>query len=107
MKHGPIALIDDSIPVICLCPSNELFEKMSSNIQIALARGKNVIAFTDEAGAELLPQEVEKILMPKMLPEFAPILDVIPLQLLAYYVALARGTDIDKPRNLAKSVTVE
>ncbi|MDR2645796.1 MAG: glutamine--fructose-6-phosphate transaminase (isomerizing) [Holosporaceae bacterium] len=107
LKHGPIALIDDDIPVICLCPHDELFEKTSSNIQVALARGKNIIVFTDSKGSKLLPLEVMKIILPRILEEFAPILYVIPLQLLAYYVAQLRGTDIDKPRNLAKSVTVE
>ncbi|MDR0631847.1 MAG: glutamine--fructose-6-phosphate transaminase (isomerizing) [Holosporaceae bacterium] len=107
MKHGPIALIDDNIPVICLCPHNELFEKTSSNIQVALARGKNVIIFSDLPGSKLLPSEATKIILPRISEEFAPILHVIPLQLLTYYVALLRGTDVDKPRNLAKSVTVE
>ncbi|MDR2781175.1 MAG: glutamine--fructose-6-phosphate transaminase (isomerizing) [Holosporaceae bacterium] len=107
MKHGPIALIDDDTPVICLCPHNELFEKTSSNIQVALARGKNVIIFTDSDGSKFLPPETTKIVLPKIPEEFAPILYVIPLQLLAYYAASLRGTDVDKPRNLAKSVTVE
>ncbi|MDR1551727.1 MAG: glutamine--fructose-6-phosphate transaminase (isomerizing) [Holosporaceae bacterium] len=107
MKHGPIALIDDDMPVICLCPSGELFDKTASNIQVALARGKNVVIFTDPYGRKHLPQEVTKIILPEIIEEFAPILYVIPLQLLAYYVALLRGTDVDKPRNLAKSVTVE
>jgi glucosamine--fructose-6-phosphate aminotransferase (isomerizing) len=107
MKHGPIALIDDDIPVICLCPRNELFEKTASNIQEALVRGKNVIVFTDSKGSELLPTEITKIILPEIHTEFAPIIYAIPLQLLAYYVALLRGADVDKPRNLAKSVTVE
>ncbi|MDR1982205.1 MAG: glutamine--fructose-6-phosphate transaminase (isomerizing) [Holosporaceae bacterium] len=107
MKHGPIALIDDNIPVICLCPHNELFEKTASNIQVALARGKNIIIFTDSEGSKLLPSETTKIILPTIHSEFAPILYAIPLQLLAYNVALMRGTDVDKPRNLAKSVTVE
>ncbi|MDR2158298.1 MAG: glutamine--fructose-6-phosphate transaminase (isomerizing) [Holosporaceae bacterium] len=107
MKHGPIALIDDDIPVICLCPHNELFEKTASNIQVALARGKNIIIFTDLSGSELLPPETTKIILPRIHTEFTPIMYAIPLQLLAYYVALLRGADVDKPRNLAKSVTVE
>jgi glucosamine--fructose-6-phosphate aminotransferase (isomerizing) len=107
MKHGPIALIDDDIPVICLCPRNELFEKTASNIQVALARGKNIIIFTDSEGNKLLPSEVTKIILPKISEELAPILYTVPLQLLAYQVALLRGEDVDKPRNLAKSVTVE
>ncbi|MDR2723852.1 MAG: glutamine--fructose-6-phosphate transaminase (isomerizing) [Holosporaceae bacterium] len=107
MKHGPIALVDDDIPVICLCPHNELFEKTSSNIQMALARGKNIIIFTDPSGDKLLSPEATKIILPQIFDEFVPILYVIPLQLLAYHTALLRGMDVDKPRNLAKSVTVE
>jgi glucosamine--fructose-6-phosphate aminotransferase (isomerizing) len=107
MKHGPLALIDDNIPIICLCPHNELFEKTASNIHVALARGKNIIIFTDSEGSRLLPSETTRIILPKIHSEFAPILYVIPLQLLAYNIALLRGTDVDKPRNLAKSVTVE
>jgi glucosamine--fructose-6-phosphate aminotransferase (isomerizing) len=107
MKHGPIALIDDRIPVICLCPCDELFEKTSSNIRMALARGKNIIIFTDEEGAQLLPAETTKVVVPRICSELAPILYAIPLQLLAYHAAILRGTDVDKPRNLAKSVTVE
>jgi len=107
MKHGPIALIDDSVPVICLCPYNDIFDKMMSNLQVAHARGKNIIVFTDKKGSQFVPDDVEKIIMPEMTSEYAPIAYVIPLQLLAYYVAIARGTDVDKPRNLAKSVTVE
>ncbi|MDR2068058.1 MAG: glutamine--fructose-6-phosphate transaminase (isomerizing) [Holosporaceae bacterium] len=107
MKHGPIALIDDSVPVICLCPHNELFEKNASNIQEILARSNNILIFTDSSGSELLPSEVVKIVLPNVNSEFAPILYSLPLQLLAYHVAVLRGTDVDKPRNLAKSVTVE
>jgi glucosamine--fructose-6-phosphate aminotransferase (isomerizing) len=107
MKHGPIALIDDDLPVICLCPHNELFDKTSSNIQVVLARGKNITIFTDADGYKLLPPETTRIVLPKICDEFSPILYTIPLQLLAYYVATLRGEDVDKPRNLAKSVTVE
>jgi glucosamine--fructose-6-phosphate aminotransferase (isomerizing) len=107
MKHGPIALVDDEVPVICLCPHDDLFAKTSSNIQMVLARGKNIIIFTDLNGSKLLPAETIKIILPQVLEEFAPILYVMPLQLLAYYVAHLRGMDVDKPRNLAKSVTVE
>ncbi|MDR0968425.1 MAG: glutamine--fructose-6-phosphate transaminase (isomerizing) [Holosporaceae bacterium] len=107
MKHGPIALIDDDMPVICLCPYNELFLKTASNIQEAFARGKKVVVFTDAKGSEELPREIAKIILPQISDEFAPILYAVPLQLLAYHVALLRGCDVDKPRNLAKSVTVE
>ncbi|MDR1335160.1 MAG: glutamine--fructose-6-phosphate transaminase (isomerizing) [Holosporaceae bacterium] len=107
MKHGPIALIDDQVPVIFLCPSGELFEKTLSNIQEVLARGKNVIVITDSNGEMAFPPDVAKIVLPTIQAEFAPILYSIPLQLIAYYAAVQRGTDIDRPRNLAKSVTVE
>ncbi|MDR2765963.1 MAG: glutamine--fructose-6-phosphate transaminase (isomerizing) [Holosporaceae bacterium] len=107
MKHGPIALVDDSVPVVCLCPHDELFDKNVSNIQEALARGSNIIVLSDSSGSPLLPAEVTKIILPRVQSELAPILYPVPLQLLAYYVALLRGADVDKPRNLAKSVTVE
>jgi glucosamine--fructose-6-phosphate aminotransferase (isomerizing) len=107
MKHGPIALIDDNVPVICLCPHNELFEKNASNIQEVLARGNNILVFTDVVGSKLLAPEVTKIILPNVNSEFAPILYSLPLQLFAYHIAVLRGTDVDKPRNLAKSVTVE
>lgn len=107
LKHGPIALIDDDVPVICLCPHNEMFEKTASSVEVALARGKNVCTFTDEEGSRLLPKEVARIILPKICSELAPIVYTVPLQLLAYYSALFRGADVDQPRNLAKSVTVE
>lgn len=107
VKHGPIALIDDATPVLCLCPHNDLFDKMMSNVQVACARGKNVVVFTDRKGAEAMPSEVSTIVLPDVFSEYSPIVYTIPLQLLSYYTALAHGTDVDKPRNLAKSVTVE
>ena len=107
MKHGPIAMIDDSIPVICLCPHNSVFDKMLSNVQTAYARGKNIIVLTDKTGADFMPSEINKIIMPDVTEECAPIIYTIPLQLFAYYLAVEKGTDVDKPRNLAKSVTVE
>ena len=107
MKHGPIALIDENVPVIFPCPYNELFEKTASNIQESAARGKNIIVFTDEKGNEILTQQITKILLPKVHSALAPILYAIPMQLLAYHVAVFRNTDVDRPRNLAKSVTVE
>lgn len=107
VKHGPIALIDDAAPVLCLCPHNYLFDKMMSNVQVACARGKNVVVFTDRKGAEAMPSEISTIVLPDVFSEYSPIVYTIPLQLLSYYTALARGTDVDKPRNLAKSVTVE
>ena len=107
MKHGPIALIDEKMPVICLCPSGDMFDKTFSNIQIAQARGKNIIVFTDAQGEDRFSDEIYKVIMPPVCQELVPILYSIPLQLLAYKVTVLNGIDADKPRNLAKSVTVE
>jgi glucosamine--fructose-6-phosphate aminotransferase (isomerizing) len=108
MKHGPIALIDRSVPVIAIAPSGPLFEKTASNLQEAAARGGQVMVFSDEDGAERLRGiAAETVVMPKVDPFVAPILHAIPVQLLAYHVAVLKGTDVDQPRNLAKSVTVE
>ncbi|MBE9603547.1 glutamine--fructose-6-phosphate transaminase (isomerizing) [Acetobacteraceae bacterium H6797] len=108
MKHGPIALIDPNVPVIALCPSGPLFEKTASNLQEAAARGGRIIAFTDAAGAPALERFAEKVVvLPSVDPFVAPILHAIPVQLLAYHVAVLKGTDVDQPRNLAKAVTVE
>ncbi|WP_424134499.1 glutamine--fructose-6-phosphate transaminase (isomerizing) [Roseomonas chloroacetimidivorans] len=108
MKHGPIALIDSSVPVIALCPSGPLFEKTASNLQEAAARGGRIIAFTDEEGAPALRRFASRVMvLPKVDPFVAPILHAIPVQMLAYHVAVLKGTDVDQPRNLAKAVTVE
>lgn len=107
MKHGPIALIDDSVPVVCICPYNDLFDKMVSNVQVAYTRGRNITVLTDNKGAEAMPNDVKRIILPHVFSEYSPIVYVLPMQLLAYYTAVARGADVDKPRNLAKSVTVE
>ncbi len=108
MKHGPIALIDAAVPVIALCPSGPLFEKTASNLQEAAARGGRVMVFTDEAGAPALARFAERVVtLPEAGAFAAPILHAIPVQLLAYHVAVLKGTDVDQPRNLAKSVTVE
>jgi glutamine---fructose-6-phosphate transaminase (isomerizing) len=108
MKHGPIALIDLAVPVIALCPSGPLFEKTASNLQEAAARGGRVMAFTDADGAPALRRFCERVIeLPRVDPFVAPILHAIPVQLLAYHVAVLKGTDVDQPRNLAKSVTVE
>ncbi len=108
MKHGPIALIDRSVPVIAIIPSGPLFEKTASNLQEAAARGGRVIVFSDAEGAEKLKGiAAETVLLPRVDPFVAPILYAIPVQLLAYHVAVLKGTDVDQPRNLAKSVTVE
>ncbi len=108
MKHGPIALIDRSVPVIAIAPSGPLFEKTASNLQEAAARGGQLIVFSDaEGAAKLKGISVETVVLPTVDPFVAPILYAIPVQLLAYHVAVLKGTDVDQPRNLAKSVTVE
>ena len=108
MKHGPIALIDPAVPVIAITPSGPLFEKTASNLQEAAARGGRVIVFSDSAGAaKLRGIATATIVLPEIDPFAAPILYAIPVQLLAYYAAVLKGTDVDQPRNLAKSVTVE
>lgn len=108
MKHGPIALIDSTIPVIALLPSGYLFEKTLSNLQEAKARGGRIIAFTDPKGAKRVQLIAEQtIVLPEVHSFVTPILYTVPVQILAYEAALLKGTDVDQPRNLAKSVTVE
>ena len=108
MKHGPIALIDKHVPVIAIAPSGPLFEKTASNLQEAAARGGQLIVFSDaEGAAKLRGIAAETVVLPAVDPFVAPILYAIPVQLLAYHVAVLKGTDVDQPRNLAKSVTVE
>ena len=106
MKHGPIALIEEGMPVIVVAPMNDLFEKTLSNIEEAKARGARVIAVTDEP--DLLKHKADDIIqVPGTHPLLSPFLNIIPLQLLAYHTAALKGCDVDQPRNLAKSVTVE
>jgi len=108
MKHGPIALIDEQVPIIVIAPSDELFDKTASNTQETVARGGKVIFLSDKAGIEKLGDiALTSIELPAVDPFVAPILYSIPVQLLAYHAAVIKGTDVDKPRNLAKSVTVE
>ena len=108
MKHGPIALIDGGVPIIVIAPSDALFDKTASNMQEVLARGGKVIFISDKKGiAALGGKAFFNIELPEVDPFVAPILYSIPVQLLAYHVAVAKGTDVDQPRNLAKSVTVE
>jgi glucosamine--fructose-6-phosphate aminotransferase (isomerizing) len=111
MKHGPIALIDERMPVVALAPSDSLFDKMANNIQEAKARGARIIAFGTEGESrlkEILDDQHDRLIQLPPHPEpISPLLMVIPLQLLAYHVAVGRGCDVDQPRNLAKSVTVE
>ncbi|MEO9469462.1 glutamine--fructose-6-phosphate transaminase (isomerizing) [Parasphingorhabdus sp.] len=108
MKHGPIALIDEAVPVIVLAPSGPLFEKTVSNMQEVRARGGKIVLISDADGlAEAGEGCMATIEMPKVHPLIAPLVYAVPVQLLAYHVAVAKGTDVDQPRNLAKSVTVE
>jgi len=108
MKHGPIALIDEAVPVVVLAPSGPLFEKTVSNMQEVRARGGKVVLISDAEGlAEAGEGCLATIEMPKVHPLIAPLVYAVPVQLLAYHVAVAKGTDVDQPRNLAKSVTVE
>lgn len=108
LKHGPIALIDDGVPVIVIAPSDALFEKTASNVEEVSARGGRVILISDEEGvARLGSRASDSITMPSVDALVAPILYALPVQLLAYHVAVFKGTDVDQPRNLAKSVTVE
>ena len=111
MKHGPIALIDDSVPVIVIAPGNDpLFEKTAGNVQEVIARGGKVIFLSDRSGIDRMTRQAQPaatIELPVIEPFVAPILYSIPVQLLAYHVGVLKGTDVDQPRNLAKSVTVE
>ncbi|MGJ8622282.1 MAG: glutamine--fructose-6-phosphate transaminase (isomerizing) [Yoonia sp.] len=108
LKHGPIALVDKHVPVIVMAPRDALFEKTVSNMQEVMARGGKVLLITDQKGADEAADGVwDTIIMPQVDPFLAPILYAVPAQLLAYYTAVAKGTDVDQPRNLAKSVTVE
>ena len=111
MKHGPIALIDEAMPVVAIAPNDHVFEKMVGNVQEAKARGGSVIALTteDNRGIQDLldPKSDFLITIPKSHPLLTPVLAVVPLQLLSYHIAVRRGCDVDQPRNLAKSVTVE
>ena len=107
LKHGPLALVDSTMPVVTVAPNNQLLEKLKSNLQEVRARGGELVVFS-EAGTELINEtHTHQIHLPTIHPVLAPILYTIPLQLLSYYVAVIKGTDVDQPRNLAKSVTVE
>jgi glutamine---fructose-6-phosphate transaminase (isomerizing) len=107
LKHGTLALIEENIPVIALATQSSVYEKMISNIQEVKARGAYVLGFAGEGDTEMIKSVDEVIHIPSTLDLLAPVLTVIPLQLFAYYACLERGFDVDKPRNLAKSVTVE
>jgi glucosamine--fructose-6-phosphate aminotransferase (isomerizing) len=107
LKHGPLALIDADMPVITVAPNNSLLEKLKSNIQEVSARGGQLIVFMDETLASAADGNVQIVKVPQVENEISPIIYAIPLQLLSYHVAVLKGTDVDQPRNLAKSVTVE
>jgi len=107
MKHGPIALINEEMPVVILIPHDDVFQKTLSNLKEVESRGGRIIVVTDSASADLQDVAWEVIEVPKTNELLTPLVQTIPLQLLAYYVAVYRGTDVDQPRNLAKSVTVE
>jgi glucosamine--fructose-6-phosphate aminotransferase (isomerizing) len=108
LKHGPIALIDENTPVVVIAPHDKVFEKTVSNMQEVAARGGNIVLMTDAKGAaEATVQSLVTIVMPDMAATFSPMVYAIPVQLLAYHTAVVMGTDVDQPRNLAKSVTVE
>jgi glucosamine--fructose-6-phosphate aminotransferase (isomerizing) len=107
LKHGPLALIDAEIPVVTVAPNNSLLEKLKSNIQEVSARGGQLIVFLDESITTEDDENVQIVRVPKVNNLIAPIVYIIPLQLLSYHVAILKGTDVDQPRNLAKSVTVE
>jgi glucosamine--fructose-6-phosphate aminotransferase (isomerizing) len=109
MKHGPIALIDENVPVVVIAPSNDpLFEKTLSNVQETVARGGKILLFSDADGTKKMKEITSwSVTLGEVHPFVAPLLYTIPVQLLSYHIAVAKGTDVDQPRNLAKSVTVE
>ena len=107
MKHGPIALIDEQLPVVVIAPHNDTMEKVAANMEEVQARGGRVVAITDREGAGLAGKAETVLVVPSIIDDLMPIVTAIPLQLLAYHVAVLKGTDVDQPRNLAKSVTVE
>jgi glucosamine--fructose-6-phosphate aminotransferase (isomerizing) len=107
MKHGPIALIDENLPVVILAPHNDTFEKVAANLEEVQARGGRVVAVTDRAAGELAAKAYTVLTVPTTVDDLMPVLTSIPMQLLAYHIAVLKGTDVDQPRNLAKSVTVE
>ena len=107
MKHGPIALIDENMPVVFIAPQDEIYDKVKSNIMEVRARKGQIIAVVTEGDTEIAKFADDVIYIPKTLPMLTPVLAVIPLQLMAYFIAVELGRDVDRPRNLAKAVTVE
>lgn len=107
MKHGPIALLDEDMPVIVIATKGENYEKVVSNIQEAKSRSARIIAIVSEGDQQIVSLADDYIFIPETMEEFSPILAAIPLQLLSYWIAVKLGKNVDQPRNLAKSVTVE
>ncbi|HEY3697777.1 MAG TPA: SIS domain-containing protein, partial [Spongiibacteraceae bacterium] len=107
LKHGPLALVDSDMPVVAVAPNDELLEKLKSNLQEVQARGGELYVFADKAAGFKNEAGIRVINVPHVADVVAPIVYTIPLQLLSYHVAVLKGTDVDQPRNLAKSVTVE
>jgi glucosamine--fructose-6-phosphate aminotransferase (isomerizing) len=108
LKHGPLALVDSDMPVVTVAPNNTLLEKLKANIQEVRARGGELIVFADPASGIESSDGLTVVSMPEHVSDFqAPIVYTLPLQMLSYHVAVLKGTDVDQPRNLAKSVTVE
>jgi glucosamine--fructose-6-phosphate aminotransferase (isomerizing) len=108
LKHGPIALVDEKVPVVVIAPSDGLFEKTASNMQEVAARGGRIVMLTDDEGVRRAGIEpAETLVLPAMPEEVTPLVYAVPIQLIAYHTAVVNGTDVDQPRNLAKSVTVE
>ena len=107
LKHGPLALVTEAMPVVVVAPNDTLIEKLKSNLQEVRARGGELFVFADADSHISSGEGLHVIRLPEHYGVLSPILHVVPLQLLAYHTATARGTDVDKPRNLAKSVTVE
>ena len=107
MKHGPISLIDENMPVVALIPQGPLYEKMLNSVSEANARGGRVIAIATEGDTLIADHAEDVVYVPEVSDTLAPVLTVVPVQLLAYHIAARRGVDVDQPRNLAKTVTVE
>ena len=107
MKHGPIALIDENMPVVFIVPKDEIYKKVLSNMEEVKARGGNIIAIVNHNDPAIKKLASHIIKVPKTIDSLSPLLSVIPLQLLAYHIADLKGLNVDRPRNLAKSVTVE
>ncbi len=107
LKHGPLAMVDRNMPVVAVAPKDQLLDKLLSNLQEVRARGGELYVFADEGVKAVEEEGVQVLRLSEHYGMFSPIVHVLPLQLLAYHAALVKGTDVDKPRNLAKSVTVE